>query len=168
MAVDRLWDVHSGSIAPIRLKCKVPIFHWVGAMPSDAAKALQRRMNYRARLNNWQPGVQSTVVFPARLLSMRLRSVVSAQPLRIAVRSDWLSKQTFGQDLPSRLAFSLANAVAPLDAVEMLQMPASRRSVSTGVDLSCPVCTLRPLFWQRSSCSMRECVAQSLSIRHRK
>ncbi len=42
----------------------------------------------------------------------------------------------------------------------MLQMPASRRSASTGVDLSCPVTTLRALFWQRSSWSMREGVAQ--------
>ncbi len=41
----------------------------------------------------WWPGIQSSVVFPARLLSMRLKSVVSAEPLWIALRSDWLSVQ---------------------------------------------------------------------------
>ncbi len=48
-----------------------------------------------------------------------------------------------------------------LDAVAMLQMPASCRSVSIGVDLRYLVTTLRALFWQHSSCSMREGAAQS-------
>ncbi len=33
------------------------------------------------------------MVFPARLFSMPLKSVVSAEPLWIALRSDWLSVQ---------------------------------------------------------------------------
>ncbi len=37
--------------------------------------------------------IQSSLVFPARLFSMCLRSVVSAEPLWIALRSDWLSMQ---------------------------------------------------------------------------
>ncbi len=39
----------------------------------------------------WWPGVQSKVVLPAHLLSIRLWSTVSAEPLWIALRSDWLS-----------------------------------------------------------------------------
>ncbi len=41
----------------------------------------------------WWPGIQSRVVFPARLLSMLLRPAVSTEPLWIALRSDWLSVQ---------------------------------------------------------------------------
>ncbi len=41
----------------------------------------------------WWLGIQNRVVLPARLLSMRLRSAVSAEPLWIALRSDWLSVQ---------------------------------------------------------------------------
>ncbi len=41
----------------------------------------------------WWPGIQVRVVFPARLFSMRPRSIVSAEPLWIALRSDWLSVQ---------------------------------------------------------------------------
>ncbi len=38
----------------------------------------------------WWPEIQSRVVFPTRLYSMRLKS---AEPLWIALRSDWLSVQ---------------------------------------------------------------------------
>ncbi len=42
----------------------------------------------------WLPGIQSRVVFLARLLSMLLKSAVPAELLWIALRSEWLSVQT--------------------------------------------------------------------------
>ncbi len=72
--------------------------------------------------------------------------------MRLQLSSPGLEAGGRCQDLPSRMTYRqqecllVANAASRLGAVAMLQMPASRRSVSTGVDLSCPVTTLRAFF----------------------
>ncbi len=55
----------------------------------------------------WLSGIQSRVVLPAHLLSMRLRSEVSAEPLWIALRSDWLSVQMAAASYGVKSRFSV-------------------------------------------------------------
>lgn len=64
----------------------------------------------------------------------------------------------------SRWTFLWAIAVICFDAIAMLRMPVFCWSLVTGVDLIYPVTTRRPLFWLRSSCSMRRKATQGYQI----
>ncbi len=62
-----------------------------GVRPEIAAACVaQASASSLPAISSW-PGIQSRMVFPARLLSMLLRSAVSVELLWIALRGDWLS-----------------------------------------------------------------------------
>ncbi len=76
----------------------------------------------------WWPGTQSRVFFPSRLLSIRLKSVVSAEPLWIALRSDWLSVQMDAAVYDGRShssAMRMATFSSSYDGVKAAPHPAS-------------------------------------------
>ncbi len=80
----------------------------------------------------WWPWIQIRVVFPARFLSMRLRSVVSAEPLWIALRSDWLSVQMVAAACDGRAHSSAMRMAAFSLSACKLQLLASSQGQEKG------------------------------------
>ncbi len=64
----------------------------------------------------WWPGIQGRAVFSPHLLSMRMRSGVSAEPLWIVLRSDWL---------PMQMAAAICNGKIHSSAMHMAAFSSS-------------------------------------------